>query len=327
MPPEAGNNIRTLALYNLSLVREKQGRNEDARQMREHATATLAENPAGSPDAVFQTLMADVLMELGEYRRAIPFCEQSIQLALDWNNPFLTVEVLSRAGMCYAKNGLRDHAAVPLREVVKILRTQSDDPRLPAALIALGNALRKSSPAEAERLYQEAADWHVTRAQMESATPAWSNLGVLYSETGRHAESLEHYEKALHVRERSPYTPRRLMGRLRNNIANCYRRMGRFDEAFQSLDRAIDLLTPEGGASLASAYGSRGLTLRDQGRDEEAVEWFRKSCAEHEKQPSPNLETVAEELKKRGGSVAPAREAGGGSGSGGPTGLGACRDG
>jgi tetratricopeptide (TPR) repeat protein len=87
------------------------------------------------------------------------------------------------------------------------------------------------------------------------------------------------------------------MGALRNNLANCYRRMGRFEDAYQALDTAVELLAAEGGASLASAYGSRGLTLRDQGRDEEAVEWFRKARAEHAKQPSPNLETVAEELK------------------------------
>jgi tetratricopeptide (TPR) repeat protein len=183
MTPEAGNDIRALALYNLSRLRSKQGREQDARQIREHAAAALAQNAAPSPDALFQTLMAEVLMELGEYRRAISFCERSLQLAVDWKSPFLLVEVLWRAGKCYAKNGLRDHAAVPLGEVVKILRTQPDDPRLPAAVIDLGNALRKSSPAEAEKCYQEAARWHVSRAQFESATPAWVNLGVLYSET------------------------------------------------------------------------------------------------------------------------------------------------
>jgi hypothetical protein len=39
------------------------------------------------------------------------------------------------------------------------------------------------------------------------------------------------------------------------------------------------------------------LILRDEGRDEEAVEWFRRASAEHENQPSPNLETVAQELE------------------------------
>jgi hypothetical protein len=39
------------------------------------------------------------------------------------------------------------------------------------------------------------------------------------------------------------------------------------------------------------------LILRDEGRDAEAVEWFRKATAEHEKQSSPNLETVAQELE------------------------------
>jgi hypothetical protein len=48
---------------------------------------------------------------------------------------------------------------------------------------------------------------------------------------------------------------------------------------------------------MACAYGTKGLIFRDQGRDEEAVAWFRKSSAEHEKQPSPNLATLSEELE------------------------------
>jgi hypothetical protein len=39
------------------------------------------------------------------------------------------------------------------------------------------------------------------------------------------------------------------------------------------------------------------LIFRDWGRDEDAVKWFRKSSAEHQRQPSPNLETLSEELE------------------------------
>ena len=297
LPDEQVRDIRSLMWCNLSLLRAKQGRGEEAQKIRVQATASLDEGVTSTQDALFQHLMVSVLMDLGEYRRAIPFCERSIQLEMERSEPVAIGELLWRAGTCYNRVGLRDHAALTLREAVKILRTQAGDPILPAALLGLGNALRRSFPAEAEKYYQEAADWHVARAQLESATPAWVNLGVLCSEQGRHAESLAHYEKTLRVRERSPGTPPERMGTLLNNIANCHRRMGKFGDALQFADRAIALLTPIGGSSLASAYGTRGLIFRDEGHDPVAVEWLGKACAEHEKQPSPSLDMLAEDME------------------------------
>jgi tetratricopeptide (TPR) repeat protein len=299
LSPEQARDVRSLALCDLSRLRSKQGRDEEAQRIREQAISGLAGAADTTQDGLFQYMMVAALMDMGEFRRAIPFCEQSIQLEIARDEPGAMGEALRRAGQCYLRVGLRDHAAVTLREALKSFRHQHGDPRLPDVLMNMGHALRKSSPVDAERYYQEAADWHTARAQLESATPAWVNLGIICSEQGRHAESLAHYERALQVRERSPSTPPERMGTLLNNIANCYRRMGKFAEALQSVDRAIALLAPVGGSSLASAYGTRGLIFRDDGRDSEAVEWLKKANAEHEKQPSPNLETVAEDLENQ----------------------------
>jgi tetratricopeptide (TPR) repeat protein len=252
MPPEKAQDGRALALYYMSWLRRRQGRDAEAREMREQATACLTSDPSWARNLLFQSLMVQALWVLGEYRRAIPFCEQAVQLTAEQDDRVTLAELLSRLGSCYVRVGLRDHAAVPLREALTIFRTLSGDPRLPAVLLDLGNALRKAAPAEAERYYQESADWHVSRAQLESATPAWVNLGVLCSEQDRHLEALAHNEKVLRVREQSPGMSSRRIGTVVNNIANCYRRMKQFEQAHQSLDRAIGLLEPDGGASLAS---------------------------------------------------------------------------
>jgi len=295
--PEEGRALLPLTLYSLGLLRLRQNRPDDSQKLREQATAQLESGTAGLESALFQNLMAGVLFDLGEYRRAIPFCEQAIELELPQNNPIWMAEMLFRAGQCYSRSGLRDHAAVPLRAAVKIFRNSPGDPRLPAALIALGNALRKNSPTEAESFYKEAAELHIAKGQMESATVPWVNLGILCSEQGRHAESLKHYQRVLRVREKSPSTPPGRLGTGLNNIANCYRRMEKFPEALEAVDRAIALLEPGGEPTLASAYGTRGLIHRDEGRDAEAVEWLRKAYAAHQRVPSPNLETVAEDLE------------------------------
>jgi len=296
-PPEQGRQLVPLVLLNLSLLRQRQKRIEEARRFRADAQPFLEAKIDWMPDAGFQELMARVLVKLQEYRLAIPFCEQVIQLEKQWNDPILLAEALRRVGECYGRSGLKDQAAIPLRAAAKIFRNQPGDPRLSAVLIALGNALRKSAPSEAEACYREAADLYVAKAQLQSATAAWVNLGILCSEQGRHAESLKYYERVLQVREQFPGTPPSRMGSMHNNIANCYRRMGRFEEAFAVLDRAIKFLQPEGGALLASAYGTRGLIYRDSGHDREAAEWLRRAYEEHQKLSAPNLESVSEDLE------------------------------
>lgn len=298
MTREQSDGLYPLTLCCLSLLKQKEGRADEFRRLCEQAMPLVDAIALGNQTVPFHNLMSNVLMELLEYRRAIPFCEQAIQLILEWNNPLSIAELLAREGRCYSACGLTGHAVVPLRAALKILRNYPGDPRLSAVLTSLGNALRKSAPKEAEGLYLEAAEIYAAKAQFESAAPSWVNLGILCSEQRRHAESLAYYEKALRVRKQSPGTPPARMGSLLNNMANCYRRMGDFAEALRRVDEAIGLLKPADGSTLASAYGTRGQILQDAGRDAEAVEWLQKSRAERESASSPDLNAMGENLER-----------------------------
>lgn len=296
-PAEQGRDLVPLALLTVSRLRHRQDRENDARQLREQAIAQLEQNTPSLQNALFHLLMAGVLMELGEYRRAIPFWERAIQLD-DLKDPIDMAHMLSRVGECYSRTGLKDHAVIPLRAAEKTFRKHPEDPRLPVILTTLGNALRKSTPAEAESCYRDAADWHVAKGQLLSATPAWGNIGILCSEQGRYAESLEFFDKVLKIREQSPRVPTRAIASALNNVANCYRRMKKFPEAFTTVSRAIDLLQDQGVAELAHAYGTRGLIFLDQGQDSEAVEWLKKAYEHHQKVPSPKMDSIAEDLER-----------------------------
>lgn len=296
-PPEQADGLLPLALCSLGFLKERKGNSQEATQLRERAMPLVDAIPAGKHTVPFHNLMSNALINLHEYRRAIPFCEQAIQLVLERNEPLAIAELLLREGLCYGRSGLKEHAAVPLRAALKILRNYPGDPRLSSVLISLANALGKSAPEEAERLYKESAEIHLAKGQLESATTAWVNLGILCSKQGRHEESLAYYERALQVRKQLPGTPPVRMGSLLNNMANCHRRMGNFDEALRLADRAIGLLKPEDGSFFASAYGTRGQILKDAGRDTEAVEWLQKSYAERHKTSSPDLDAVVENLE------------------------------
>ena len=296
-PPEEQRDLTTLAFCHLSVLRKRQGRADDARQFRKEADARLEDEVPFISVGLFHHFMADALMELAEYRRAIPFWEQALLLKEGHDTPTSMANAPRRLGECFSRVGLKDHAVIPLRAAVRIFRKHTGDPHFFAALLTLGNALRKSQPAEAEACYREAADLYVKRGHFLSATPAWVNIAVLCSEQGRHAESIELCQRVLDIREKSPGVRPAQMATVWNNLANSYRRTGEFVEAHQAVARAIELLKDERGSSLASAYGTKGLIYKDEGRDTEAVEWLRKAYEEHQQAPSPKLDSIIEDLE------------------------------
>ena len=296
LPSDVAKGLLPLALLCRSLLEQRSENQAESKALRKRAIPLLGDVVLGEQSIPFHNLMSLTLMDLEEYRRAIPFCEQGVQQLVDKNEPLAASDLLAREGLCYNRCGLGEQAAVPLRAAVKILRSHPGDPRLASTLISLGNALRKSAPEEAERLFKEAAEIHEAKGQFESATPAWVNLGMLCSRQGRHQEALAWYGQALRVREGTPGTPPERLGLLLNNMANARRRMGDFAEALQLVDRALSLLKKDDSRMLAHAYGTRGQILHDAGRHEQALVWLQKSYAERRKSSSPDLDALAEIL-------------------------------
>jgi tetratricopeptide (TPR) repeat protein len=295
-PSEEACFIVPLILLNRSLMCLRQRKDDEATKLREKAITQLDANQEHAPSSRVQRPLANVLYKLGDYRRALGFLEQAIGPSEEEADGFVMAEMLTKVGSCYNQMGLMDHAAVPLRAALSIYEAIPEDPRLANTLVTLGNSLRKSTPAEAEACYKRSADLRVGRQQYESACASWVNLGILYSETGRHAESLEHYERVLRVREQAPGTPPERTASLLNNMANCYRRMGNFPKAHTVIDRAIKLVSSK-DAVLPSAYGTKAMIYLDAGEDKQAVEWVRKALREREKQPSPNLDLTVDNLE------------------------------
>jgi tetratricopeptide (TPR) repeat protein len=299
-PPERGVRLVPLALLSMGWLKQKLKRADEAARLRAQALRLLdAIKPDTPPieSGTYSYLMAHVFDRLEEYRRAIPFWEQAIRLMAEDITDLKMANMLHLLGNCYRRIGLRDHSAIALRASYKIFATYPEDPRLPNVLIDMGSALMNNSPAEAEAFYKQAAEIYSAKMQYQSATIAWGNLGILFSKQERYAESLEYHQKTLRVREQTAGTPPSSIARTLNNIANTYRRMGNFAEAHASIKRAMDLHTPK-DATFPNACNTLGLIYLDSGDNLRAVEWLRKSTAEFEKQPSPSLEAMAENLEK-----------------------------
>ncbi|HEV2133304.1 MAG TPA: tetratricopeptide repeat protein [Terracidiphilus sp.] len=296
LPREETQGLLPLSMCCRALLEERRGNPIEATEMRARAMPLVDAIAIEKEDAPFLNMLAGLLAELGELRRAIPLYERTVELVMGMSKPLVVAELLEREGVCYARCGLKEHAAVLLRAALKILREYPGEPLTPAVLISLGNALRKSAPEEAEEYYKEAAGIYESKAQLESATTPWVNLGVLCSEQGRHAESIAHYERVLRLREGRPGIPLARIASLLNNMACARRRMGELDEALRLVDRALAVGKVEDASLTASMLGTRGQILHDAGRDAEAVEWLRKSSMERQKSSSPNLEALEENL-------------------------------
>jgi len=312
-PEQAAVLIAMVQLHQCQL-RRKQGRNDEAKQLGEQAANSLDGLTGEALPAKIHRRIAAVFQEMNDIRRAIPFWSHAIRTAPEDTKPSALADMLQNLGECYCRLGLAHHGAIPLRSALRILRQSPGDPRTLSTLLTLGNSLRKSSPAEAERLFNEAAELCTSNLQYESAASAWVNLGILCSEQERYEESLDFYQRALRIRQQTPGTPASGVGRVLNNIANCYRRMGKFAEAHRSVDQALRILAPD-DPIIAFFYGTKARVFLAEGEDVQAVEWLRKTRAERNNQPSANLESTVEDLEgeiaalDRLGRVAEAAEA------------------
>jgi tetratricopeptide (TPR) repeat protein len=294
--------FRLALTYCTLLVQFRESPESITSGMRSQADALFDHSKECNSLDLFQRLMFEILTELGEQRRAIPFGERGLAIAVEKSDTTGIADWLWKIGRCYSQLGLHDHAAIAYRRSARIFRTEAGDPRLPVVLLALGNAVRKSNASEAEELYKEAAAIWEKKGQLESATPAWMNLGIVCSDQKRFEDAIDYYERVRRVRESSA-TPAVKLGVLYNNLASCYRKMARYNEAHQAIERSISILTrpgalrPNEGSSVGASFGTKGMILRDEGRVLESLEWFRRACDEFENQPSPNFENVMEELQ------------------------------
>jgi tetratricopeptide (TPR) repeat protein len=289
-----------IALLNLCRMQERLQQTHESEGTRREAILMLDQIGGPGNSLNIEDRLADALIEFGEYRRAIPACEQAIKLSRGSN--IRVANRFWRVGRTYLRAGFKQRAEEPLRKAVELFRTHNGDPYVPVILNDLGNALRASKPAEAEGSYREAAAMWENRGASGQATTAWANLGITCAEQGRLDESLQWYEKARCVRQADATTPRARLGGLANNIANLHRRMKNFEQAAREVEDAIALL--EGDPLLAEAYGTRGLILRDQGLVEPSLDWFRRSRVEHTRQPSPNIGQLSEALANEAAALA-----------------------
>jgi tetratricopeptide (TPR) repeat protein len=290
--PELAPSLMAAGLLNMHFFMKKMGAGERARQALDQAKQRLDVCQVDEVPPVVAHSIAKSLAELAENRRAIPFCEHTIRTCEEVD-PLMLTEMLLALGQAYLSIGLSDHAAVPLRACLKMFRSYPSDPRLGQVLLSLGNALRKSSPGEAEQIYKEAIELHMGKLQYQSAAAAITNLGLLYTELGRHREALEHYERALRIRVQTPGVKPAQLALILNNMANSLKSSGNLPDAIKVIDRAIKIL-PADDPQGASLFNTKGNICLDEGDFRDGERWISKGLAQLQKQHNLKPQRLAQ---------------------------------
>jgi tetratricopeptide (TPR) repeat protein len=298
----AAREAEVVAHYGASRLAAARQQEEERRRQLETTVALARALPEPSRDLEAVDLVADTLMNVGESRLAIPYCNRAIELTR--RNAAAAVGRLWRAGRCYVRAGFPKQAEPPLDCAVRALRKRKDDPRLPLALLELGGALLGFDPARAEALLLEAADLYAKAGHVNQAATAWINLGLSCVRSERLDEALIWYEKAREARASDPKATIAQRGNVHNNIAGVWRRKKDFARARDEVGKAIAILTPASGPHLCHALGTMGEICRDEGLSEEALVWFRRAREEFERQPNPNVEQLAAKLENEAETLA-----------------------
>jgi predicted ATPase len=163
---------------------------------------------------------------------------------------------------------------------------------------AAGHMLRAARQAAGRFAHQEAANHFgralemaaLAEAEGEGLPTGWETweefelaclegLGEAFRHQGQHDRALEQYQAALELaRSDSEATPARRASLCRR-LANVYETQGRFDEAWEWLQKGLEELAGEQVIEAARIYIWGGLILQRKGQPQEAMEWCQRGIA------------------------------------------------
>ena len=255
--PLAGQSLdRAIELHQAGRLREA------LQAYRAVAGATRQDDPAVAAAALNNACVLQ--QDLGDFRAALPDCEEALRLRRAGGDGLSIAETLNNLGLTLEALGRTGEAERHYREALALNRKLGE---AEAEAINLGNlavlALQKGRYSEAMRLYTEAADLAARHRDAPWATEqreiARINQGVVLEKVGAYREALDLYKGLLSGRD--GLDPRRRAALLVNAGVIC-RNLGDPVSAVAAFREAIASYRALGDAAgLSNAHLNLGLAL------------------------------------------------------------------
>lgn len=258
----------------------QEGRLREALQAyRAVAAATAKADPGVAAAALNNACVLQ--QDLGDFRAALPDCEEALRLRRAGGDELSIAETLNNLGLTLEALGRTGEAERQYREALGINRRLGE---AASEAINLGNlatlALQEGRYSAAMRLYTEAGDLaarhRVAPWAAEQREIARINRGVVLEKVGAYREALELYKGLLS--ERDSLDPRRRAALL-VNAGVIYRNLGDPVSAVEAFREAVASYRALGDtAGLSNAHLNLGLALHlNLERPAEAEEAYREA--------------------------------------------------
>ncbi len=214
-----------------------------------------------------------------EYDHALAEAEVVDQLARTLGYAPLEAEARYRLGSLRADKGLYARAEKDLEQAYLLaVENDHDDVAIDAVLRLIHVAAQQQEDSERALFWSNTARARIGRVDdAPKAYSAWLlATGAVLSKQGKPAEALEHYERALSVRESSGARPMAIattLGRLADGLMD----LGRHDESLDYYRRALEIWKRELGnrhPRIAKVLNGIGVVLLEKGQLDEALDHY-----------------------------------------------------
>jgi len=254
------------------------------------AATTVAErlhNPLGIAQA--QLGEGRALYRLTKFADAVPLVRAAAEHSPSQPLAAFAWRVLATTYVQMANNAASIDAA---RHSLEIYRAVGDQSGVAGAQFNIANAyFRMGQYRQAAELYEECIKIVAPFPDNAILDLALKNLGSIYSEQGDYPVALSHLEHAIRIEEEAKLDQRAIANTL-SILGIVYRRVGRYAEALQTIDRGLKLAESSSETVLrGTLLSTRGTIRHYQGDDRGALEDYRQCAAfaQEHKLRSPEL--------------------------------------
>lgn len=249
------------------------------------------------------------LLETGQYRAGLPIAQTTSAEAAKVGYAPLLAEALHLRGGFEEKTGDVASAARTIEQAIPIAAAAHDDAReaeLWAGLVyVVGVGLGRTEDAVRLRPGAEAA---LRRAGSPPATEAqfWNSFGGVQFTQGHYPEALEHYQRALALKEAALGPDARDVAAARLNLGVVLNSLGKYDEADAAEQRALEswkkAIGPE-HPDVAHALTNLGENAYARGQYAEARAFHERALAIYTNALGPEQRDVAAANNNLGNAV------------------------
>jgi len=228
-----------------------------------------------------------VKTEQGQYREAITFYENSLQIrqnAFTSQHPAVA-ECYNEIALLYESMGEPLKALSSYEKALKIYQKAlpSNHPDLATSYNNIGGMYDEMGEySKALSSYEKALEIREKRlpANHPDLATSYNNVGLVYDEMSEYSKALSYYEKALEIRQKTLPTNHPHLASSYNNIGLLYAKMGEYSKALSSHEKALEIrqkTLPSNHPHLATSYACHGSVYEKMGEYSKALSFYEKA--------------------------------------------------